>query len=187
MPNRDPADTHDPNLTSPTLTFGQWLKRRRRRMDLTQQELGQRAGCSSATVKKIESDDLKPSKQLAELMAAALGVPAEHHSAFVQFARQGNLPASWAQSDTAMATEHDFDFGTPTPRTPAPYSVGPTTPVWFQMPAPLTDLIGRQRELETARKLLQQRAVRLITLAGPTRHRQDPPRHRACPPDASRV
>ena len=168
MPNRDLDDTHDPNLTSPTLTFGQWLKRRRRRMDLTQQELGQRAGCSGATVKKIESDDLKPSKQLAELMATALGVPAEHHGAFVQFARQGTLPASWAQSDTAMATKHDFDFGTPTTKMPtAPYPVGPITPVWFQMPAPLTDLIGRQRELETARKLLQQRAVRLITLAGP--------------------
>ena len=169
MPTRDLPDAAD---TSTLITFGQWLKRRRRRLDLTQQELGQRAGCSGATIKKIESDDLKPSKQLAELMATALGVPAAQQAAFVQFARQGDWPAHWAQAGDLANPGHDFDFGASpqSSRGTAVEPIGriePIAPVRFQMPAPLTPLIGRQHELEAAQNLLRQPNVRLMTLAGP--------------------
>lgn len=72
---------------SQPLTFSTWLKRQRRLLDLTRDELGRRAHCSPETIKKIESDERLPSKELAGLMADALAVPAEQREAFVQFAR----------------------------------------------------------------------------------------------------
>jgi predicted transcriptional regulator len=39
-----------------TLSFGYWVRRRRRALDLTQKELARRAWCSVATIKKIEAD-----------------------------------------------------------------------------------------------------------------------------------
>ena len=36
-------------------SFGDWLKARRKALDLTQEELAQRAGCSIFALRKIES------------------------------------------------------------------------------------------------------------------------------------
>jgi transcriptional regulator with XRE-family HTH domain len=58
----------------PPSTFGKWVRARRRQLDLTQAGLGKRAGCSEAAIRKIEADERKPSRQLAELLAAALPV-----------------------------------------------------------------------------------------------------------------
>ena len=44
------------------LSFGPWLKQQRRFLDLTQEELAQRAACSLSTLRKIEAGDLLPSK-----------------------------------------------------------------------------------------------------------------------------
>ncbi len=68
-------------------TFGAWIKSRRRQLDLTQVELGRRAGCSEAAIRKIEADERKPSRQLAELLAAALEIPASEKESFLQFSR----------------------------------------------------------------------------------------------------
>ena len=45
-------------------TFGSWLKLRRRQLDLTQNELAEQVGCSVDTVRKIERDSRRLSKQL---------------------------------------------------------------------------------------------------------------------------
>jgi transcriptional regulator with XRE-family HTH domain len=57
-------------------TFGRWLRQRRRRLDLTQADLAERVGCSEITIRKIEADARTPSRQVAELLAACLEVPA---------------------------------------------------------------------------------------------------------------
>lgn len=57
---------------SESLSFGAWLKQRRRTLDLTQDELAQRIVCSLSTLRKIEADNLTPSKELAQLLAVAL-------------------------------------------------------------------------------------------------------------------
>ena len=49
-----------------TKSFGQWLRHRRRELDLTQDELARQIGCAPITIRKIESEELRPSKQLAE-------------------------------------------------------------------------------------------------------------------------
>ncbi len=68
-------------------SFGYWLRRRRKALDLTQGALGERVSCSSFTIRKIEADERKPSRQLAERLAAALTVPEAERRAFLEVAR----------------------------------------------------------------------------------------------------
>ncbi len=75
------------------LTFGDWLRQRRRELDLTQEALAERAGCSSQMIRKIESGTARPSRQLAELLVARLDVSTADQPAFVQWARGGTAPA----------------------------------------------------------------------------------------------
>jgi len=77
------------------LTFGPWLRRCRRALDLTHAELAAAVGCSVSALRKFESDDLRPSRTLAEALAGALHIAAEDREAFVRCARAmpGDAPA----------------------------------------------------------------------------------------------
>lgn len=137
---------------STALPFGEWLKRRRKTLDLTREKLAWRVGCSFETIKKIEAGDLKPSAQLAEIIATKLDVPPVEHDAFVRFARSDTVAEPSAFTGAAVASS------APAPTAPS----SPGTP----LPAPLTGLLGRARELRAARELLQRDHVRLLTLTG---------------------
>src|SRR5690242_19410501 len=69
------------------VSFGLWLKQRRRFLDMTQEELATRIGCSVQTIRKIESDERRPSKQVAERMAEQLSIPLSERGVFLQCAR----------------------------------------------------------------------------------------------------
>ena len=69
-------------------SFGNWLKARRRALGFTQDELARRVYCAEITIRKIEADQLRPSKQLAELLVNAVEVAATEQAMFVQLARQ---------------------------------------------------------------------------------------------------
>ena len=135
-------------------SFGRWLRLRRRGLGLTQQELGQQAGYAGETIRKVEADELRPSQQLAENLAAALGLATEDREAFIRFARDRSggdtlaLPAA--------------------PALPAPGA--PTTPALaspaFTLPTPPTALIGRETELADVKALLSRADTRLVTLTG---------------------
>ena len=56
-------------------SFGSWIRRQRKALDLTQQLLADRVGCSLAAIKKIESDERRPSRQIAGRLAEVLGRP----------------------------------------------------------------------------------------------------------------
>src|SRR6476620_689242 len=75
------------------LAFGAWLKRRRRALDLTQQDLASRAFCSVHTIRKIEAGDLVPSKTLALEIARALALTDAVHEQFLSFARTAKSTA----------------------------------------------------------------------------------------------
>ena len=70
-----------------TISFGYWIRRQRKALDLTQQVLAERVGCSVAAIKKIEGDERRPSRQIAERLAEVLGVPASQHEMFLEVAR----------------------------------------------------------------------------------------------------
>ena len=70
-----------------TISFGYWIRRQRKALDLTQQVLAERVGCSLAAIKKIESDERRPSRQIAERLADSLGVPASQREIFLECAR----------------------------------------------------------------------------------------------------
>jgi transcriptional regulator with XRE-family HTH domain len=68
-------------------TFGTWLRQQRRHLDLTQTELASRVGYSVVTIRKLERDELRPSKQLAEQLAQFLAATPEQQAGIVAFAR----------------------------------------------------------------------------------------------------
>src|SRR5438046_2520319 len=92
------------------MAFGQWLRKRRKALDLTQEDLGEHVGCSADTIRKIEAGERRPSKQVAELLADFLKISSEERSAFVQAARaepdapeqQANIPTNLPTPPTAF-------------------------------------------------------------------------------------
>jgi predicted ATPase/transcriptional regulator with XRE-family HTH domain len=131
-------------------SFGDWLKVRRRALDLTQEELAERAGCSIFALRKIESGERRPSKQLAGLLAAALEVPEEDQGRFVRVARgELNLERLHVPPPTGRAVA-----------LPAPQPVSQT------LPLPATPLLGRRVELTALERLFKDPGCRLLTLTG---------------------
>lgn len=68
-------------------SFGYWLRRRRKALDLTQEELGQRVNCSRHAIRKIEADERRPSRALAARLADELASDAQEHRTFIHTAR----------------------------------------------------------------------------------------------------
>src|SRR6266508_1082018 len=108
-------------------SFGYWLRRRRKALDLTQEELAQRVGCATETIKKIETDVRRPSRQMAERIAACLALPPAEHAAFLKAAR-----AELAADQLAVATAPlDATAGVPDAPLPAPAVPLPSGTVTF--------------------------------------------------------
>jgi predicted ATPase/transcriptional regulator with XRE-family HTH domain len=128
-------------------SFGQWLGRRRRALDLTQAELAARVGCSVETVQKIEVDARRPSKPMAERLSECLGVAEADRSRVVGLAR------GLAVTPVGLAGQID----------PVVAGVG----AGAHLPLAPTPLIGREREQAVLRRRLVGEGVRLLTLTGP--------------------
>ena len=132
-------------------TFGNWVRRRRKALDLTQQELAYRVGCSVSLIFKIESDERRPSRQMAELLVEHLQIPADQQDLFLKVARQ-------EKSIDALNQEA-------APSTPAPVPI--PQPLRTNLPIPLTAIIGREHELQAILQQFANPACRLMTLTGP--------------------
>src|SRR5215210_9445663 len=74
-------------MPAPAPIFSAWLKQRRKELDLTQLEVAERVGCSEDTIRKVEAGTRRLSKQVAELLAEVLHVPAEQRDTFTRLAR----------------------------------------------------------------------------------------------------
>jgi tetratricopeptide (TPR) repeat protein/transcriptional regulator with XRE-family HTH domain len=74
-------------LPDRTQSFGYWLRRRRKALDLTQEALGKRVSCSGFSIRKIEADERRPSRRLAERLADALAIPVDERVEFLHTAR----------------------------------------------------------------------------------------------------
>ena len=141
--------------------FGEWLKRRRRRLDLTQGELAERAGCSVFALRKIESGERRPSKQLAGLLADALEIPPADRPTFLAAARgevsSARLPRAPEALEGAAAS---------LTRPAIPGKAAPAQAL-HNLPASPTPLVGREEELASLAQLLTDPRCRLLTLIGP--------------------
>ena len=58
-----------------------WVKSRRKALGLTQKELAHQLGCSLSVVQKIEIDERRPSREIAELLAHHLELDVEERAA----------------------------------------------------------------------------------------------------------
>jgi predicted ATPase/DNA-binding XRE family transcriptional regulator/Tfp pilus assembly protein PilF len=135
------------------ITFGGWLKERRRAQGISHDEFADRIACSRITLLKMESEERRPSRQMALLLAQYFQIPADEHEAFVTFARAGH-----ASSPTGDAPTSEAAMRSPW-RAPLQHKTN--------LPYLLTPLIGREREEEEARNHLLQWRVRILTLTGP--------------------
>jgi len=70
-----------------TNSFGYWLRRRRKALDLTQEKLAQSVACSRFAIRKIEADERRPSRRLAERLADKLAIAPQERDAFLEAAR----------------------------------------------------------------------------------------------------
>src|SRR6266498_5484694 len=132
-----------------TISFGYWIRRQRKALDLTQQTLAERVSCSLAAIKKIEGDERKPSRQIAERMADVLGVPASQREIFVECAR-----GLRSVDQLLLARE---------PAIPVPSETPKAVPQ--NLPVQLTSFVGREHELSEIKQLLT--TTHLLTLTGP--------------------
>jgi len=135
------------------VSFGTWLKRRRKSLDLTQDLLSQRVYCSLATIQKIEADERRPSQHLAELLANALEIPDHDRPLFLKVARGDraadqlanvSLPAEWSLLQTIDSLTRPKNL--------------PVSP---------TPLIGREAELTELSGLIVKPDCHLLTIIGP--------------------
>src|SRR5215204_2109735 len=69
------------------ISFGEWLKQRRKEAGITRDDLAARTACSSETLQKIESGMRRPSRQIALSLAGVFHIPSDEQEAFVTFAR----------------------------------------------------------------------------------------------------
>ena len=123
------------------VTFGQWLGQYRQSRHLSRADLAAQIGCAVVTLRKIEADERRPSREMAELLADHLAIPPPQRDVFIRVAR-GELPVG----RLAVAP----------PRADAPTN----------LPYPTTALVGRAREVADVQAMLLRPEVRLLTLTG---------------------
>lgn len=144
--------------------FGEWLKRRRRALDLTQQALADCAGCSLVTIRKFEADERRPSRQLAELLADCLAVPADEREDFITFARQTD---AWREIPSVPGAMEAIPAPTTGPSAVGDSSARAVPAPPLSLPMPMSGIIGRDDEIDSVSRLLLRSDVRLVTLTGP--------------------
>jgi predicted ATPase/DNA-binding XRE family transcriptional regulator len=120
------------------ISFGKWLRKQRRALDLSRQAFANQVGCAEVTLRRIEAGTLKPSKELASIILEKLNIPEAERPQWISFAR--GLSAF--------------------PLSSTPSSNKPIT----NLPAPLTTFIGREKEQPEVVGLVAKH--RLVTLTG---------------------
>ena len=68
-------------------SFGTWLRKQRRALDLSRQEFAGQVGCAEVTLRRIEAGMLKPSKELANILLEKLGISESERPQWISFAR----------------------------------------------------------------------------------------------------
>ncbi len=134
-------------------SFGYWLRRQRRALDLTQEQLAVAVSCSQFAIRKIETDERRPSRQLAARLAERLGIPPSERAAFLEAARGTRAAEPFAAAASAPAVA--------VPGTPETNITAPIVNPGF---------VGRRDELlliDQAAGDALAGAARIVVIAGP--------------------
>jgi len=132
--------------------FSEWLKRRRQELDLTQEQLARSASCSVFAIRKLESGERRPSRQLAGMLARSLEIPPEDQADFIKAARGELSMERWA----SLARRPSRDSRPAVASSPHPTN----------LPKGLTPFIGREPELSALGELLCDPGCLLLTIVG---------------------
>jgi len=126
-----------------SISFGTWLRQKRRALDLTQKALADQVGCAEITVRRMEANEYKPSNELALVLFEKLGIPELERHQWVRFARGlADHPNHHVTSSQSRESKTN-------------------------LPIPLTSFIGREKEIETVKHLITSNGGgRLLTLTG---------------------
>ena len=130
------------------LSFGEWLKRKRKTLDLTREVLAKQIGYSAATIRKIEDEERHPSAQVVERLAEIFSVPKDERKDFLRFAR-----GDWKSAPVDAEEDRPWRSSGKSPRS--------------NIPATTTSLIARGKEITLVREYLSRDDIRLVTLMGP--------------------
>ena len=115
--------------------------------------MSQRVGCSVSALRKIETGERRPSKQLAQLLVSSLEIPPNDRVNFIKAARgelnieRLSLPALTPSAGFKPATKPG--------------------PARGNLPEMLTPFLGREPELAAISRLMRDPQCRLLTLVGP--------------------
>jgi predicted ATPase/transcriptional regulator with XRE-family HTH domain len=148
------------------LSFGRWLKRRRKALDLTQDQLAREVSCAVGTIRKLEADALYPSREIAARLAERLGVPIEARADFIAFSR-GRAHAGAFSLPGQLIDQAAWRPSVSASEAPPGQPASPDSASRYPLPAPLTPLIGRAGDVAAVCATLQRADVRLLTLLGP--------------------
>jgi predicted ATPase len=154
--------------TSLPLSFAALLKRYRRAAELTQEELGQRAGYSAIYIRKLEGGGRVPVAATAELLAEALGLSAPERAALEAARRGGEGRRLRLVGSPGGAAQSAGSTAPVTPMTPIT-SIGLVPPLRVatdNLPTPPTPLLGREAEVGALCALLRHLEARLVTVTG---------------------
>lgn len=115
-------------------SFGQYLKAKRKELDLTQEELAQRAQCATETVRKVEAGNRRPSKVIAQALAAALQLEGAERDHFLRLARsEAGTETPKQESSRSLAVPSDGS--------------APLLATKLYLPRPRTHIVARPRLL----------------------------------------
>lgn len=140
--------------------FSTWVRQRRNELGITQEELAERLNLSISMMRKIEAGNRQPSVQIASLLVGFLGIPTDEREAFIAFARskEDSQPEAANEDSASVAALPNAALAS------APWRQGRGRQT--NLPAYLTPLIGREREVSEASEILLQPKVRLLTMTG---------------------
>ncbi len=128
------------------VSFGHWLRLKRKALDLTRERLADQVGCSVATIRKLEAEERRPSAQIAGRLAEIFKIPPNEQATFLRFAR-GDLKSAPPGNDITV-----------------PWRVQASR---TNLPASLTSFIGREQQLKDIHAYLLNNEIRLVSLIGP--------------------
>jgi predicted ATPase/DNA-binding XRE family transcriptional regulator len=129
-------------------SFGYWLRLKRKALDLTREELAEQVGYSAATIRKIEDEERHPSAQIVEQLAEIFNIPPNERIDFLRFAR-----GDWKSAPSESIEDSPWRTSTKSTRS--------------NLPATVTSLVGRDKQIADLREYLSNDDIRLVTLMGP--------------------